>query len=217
MYRATQFSYRLILIEEVLSGDSPDRENQARLNPFDLTLQVCRACLDFLRTRISVGRRPALQNIRDIDIAARQANRSQHLIQQQTRFADERFSDAIFVRAGRLANDHPVRSSIANAENGLSAGLMEWTLSALRHLCFQTLPRIIDIVILDFRLRFRRRCGATSGEPDRNVHSLQDAMLLGTQEISHPVDPLCFWNISVWLLFRPGRELPAAPQANHWT
>jgi hypothetical protein len=190
VYGPAQLSDRLRLVKKILCGDAAHRENQARTNKFDLSLQMGGASEDFLRPGVPVSRRTTFQNVRDIDITARQADGPQHLIQQETRPADKRFALAVFIRTGRLAYDHPLCGSIPNPENRLSPGLMQLTLSASGHLSFQPVPYRTDILSRGILIRIIpiRIIGSlvdASGYPDRNIHGAQNTMLISAQEMTH--------------------------------
>ena len=77
----------------------------------DLPEQERLARRDFVRLRIAVARRPALDHVRDVDVAALEADRLDDLRQQLTGAADERLALQVFVRAGRFADEHQLAHS----------------------------------------------------------------------------------------------------------
>ena len=87
----------------------------------DLPEQERLARRDFVRLRIAVPRRPALDHVGDVDLVAREAHRLDHLRQQLPGAADERNPLDVLVRAGRLADEHQVRVRIPDAEHDLLA------------------------------------------------------------------------------------------------
>src|SRR5439155_23191124 len=64
---------------------------------------------------------PALQDIGDIDVFAREVHRLENFRQQLSCTADEWFTLFIFIHAGRFADKHQVRIRTSYAENGLCA------------------------------------------------------------------------------------------------
>ena len=80
---------------------------------------------DSLGLRIAIVRRPALQNVRDVDLGARQSDRAQHRVQELPRAADERLALPILVGAGRLADHEQARVAPADAEHRLRAASMQ--------------------------------------------------------------------------------------------
>ena len=78
-----------------------------------------RARLRFERFGGAVVRRTAFQHVRDVDVlSALEAERDQHAVQQLAGGADERLALRIFVGAGRLADEHPLRVCVAYAGDG---------------------------------------------------------------------------------------------------
>ena len=56
-----------------------------------------------------------------LGLGTRQADGAQHVVEQLARLADEGLALAVLLLAGRLADDHPVRARVADAEDGLRA------------------------------------------------------------------------------------------------
>ncbi len=77
--------------------------------------------VDFVRLRIAVLRRAALDDVRDVDVLAREVDRFDDLRQQLAGAADERDALHVLVGARRLADEHQVRVGIADAEHDLLA------------------------------------------------------------------------------------------------
>ena len=75
---------------------------------------------------VAVVGRPALQRIRDVHALARRARGREHRIEQLARAADERLAAAVFLGTGRLADDHPARVAVADAEHRLRAAAAEF-------------------------------------------------------------------------------------------
>src|SRR5256885_4328811 len=83
-------------------------EHDFRLDQGQLLPEVWRTRLDLVRHRVAVHGRPALKNIRDVDIGAAERNASEQRVEQLARGTHEGFALAVLVEAGRLADDHDV-------------------------------------------------------------------------------------------------------------
>src|SRR5262245_23550390 len=105
--------------QQRLRPELSQRDNHPRLDDIDLLKQKRFARLDFVRLRIAVARRPALDDVRDVHVVALQANRLDDSRQQLTGPADERNALDVLVRAWSLADEHQVGVGIANAEHNL--------------------------------------------------------------------------------------------------
>ena len=89
MHAATQLADRRVGVEQSMRGNSPDAEDRLRRHQLDLPSQVRQAASCFLVGRVPVLRRPALEHVCDIDLAALETCGAQHGIQQDAR-ADRR-------------------------------------------------------------------------------------------------------------------------------
>src|SRR3989441_13088184 len=113
-------------VEQRLHGKAPHREDQFRLDELELAQQVGRALADLEGLRIAVARRAALEHVADVDVlAAREADRGEHVVEQATGLPHERLAPRVFLGTRRLAHQQPVRLLVAYAENRLSAGLAQ--------------------------------------------------------------------------------------------
>jgi hypothetical protein len=74
MHDPAQFSDWLVLVKEILRRNATHRENHTRTNQFYLSSQIVGTRRDFPGARVSVAWRTTFQNIRNVDIAASQAN-----------------------------------------------------------------------------------------------------------------------------------------------
>ena len=90
----------------------------------DLPHQKWRAGLAFVALRRAVPRRPALDDVRDVDFFAPQAHGFDHVVEQLSGAADERFALLVFVGARRFADEHQLGMRIAHAEDNLLAPLL---------------------------------------------------------------------------------------------
>jgi len=86
--------------QQRLGAELAERHDHLRFDDVDLLKQKRLARLDFVRLRVSVLRRTALDHVRDVDIVAREFDRFDDLRQQLTRAADEGNPLNVFVRAG---------------------------------------------------------------------------------------------------------------------
>ena len=77
--------------------------------------------LDLLRQRVAVVRRPALQDVGDVDLLALEQDGLQDLVEQLAGAAHERLALAVLVGAGRLADHHQVGALVAGAQDGVDA------------------------------------------------------------------------------------------------
>jgi hypothetical protein len=129
--------------EQRLRGEAPHREDQLGLDEVDLRVQVRRAPRDLLRLRIAVARRPALEHVADIDVLlAGQVDGGEHVVEQAPGLADERFAEAVLLRARRLAHQQPVGLLVADPEHGLGARLVQTAGGAGGHRLFQLDPSV---------------------------------------------------------------------------
>lgn len=87
----------------------------------DLLHQKGFACFDFIRFRVAVVRGPALDHVRDVDIATRQSRRLQEIVQEFSCSSDERFPLLVFVEARRFSHEHHTRVRIPHTEYHLGA------------------------------------------------------------------------------------------------
>src|SRR6185312_5142648 len=84
----------------------------------------------------------AFQDIRDVDVAAREADLGEQLLEQLPRLADERQPLLVLVEAGRLADEHQVGMRIAGAEDDLRASLRQPASRAAGNLARVRLKRV---------------------------------------------------------------------------
>ena len=87
----------------------------------DLAEQERLALLHFVGLGVAVARRPALDDVGDVDVLAPQADGLDDLRQQLPGAADERLALDVFVGARRLAHEHQVGVRVADAEHDLLA------------------------------------------------------------------------------------------------
>ena len=103
-------------------------DNQTRLNQVDLAIQESRARFCFLDCRCAVARRPAFDDVGDVDfLPACQSNRRQHIVEQLAGLADKRFATRIFFGTRAFTNNQPVGTLIADTKDRLFAPLVKRT------------------------------------------------------------------------------------------
>src|SRR5204862_5074286 len=90
------------LAREQFRGEVAERRDDARADQLDLVPQVGFARLDLLGLRITVAGWTAFEDVRDVDVGARQPDRCQELIEQLAGRADERDALLVLVEARGL-------------------------------------------------------------------------------------------------------------------
>jgi hypothetical protein len=118
--------------------------------------------------------RKTLQDVGDKYGLATLTYRAQHFVQHLARTANEWLTAAIFFRAWRLTNDHPVSASIAYAKDSLCTARGKFAASALGNTSLQLVPiQIPGIRIVNMSNRRRIRLCSVARQPDINAHGLQ--------------------------------------------
>src|SRR3984893_2643692 len=115
---AAQFAYRGFDLEQCLYGEGSEADDDARLDYVDLPEQERLARRDFVQLGIAIFRRPALDDVADVDLGPRHSHAALDDIGQELPGASyERLAARVFVGARRLAHEHQLRVRIADAEN----------------------------------------------------------------------------------------------------
>src|SRR5205085_8544094 len=83
------------------------------------------ARLDLVGERIAVPRRPALHDVRDVDVLAAGSDLREHAVEELPGGADERLPLLVLVVARPLADAHQVRVVVADPVDDLRASLCE--------------------------------------------------------------------------------------------
>ena len=81
--------------------------------------EVRLAGLDLLGLWVPVPGRPALEHVRDVDVAASEPDPVQQRLEQLPRLPDEGDAVLVLVEAGCLADEHQLGVRIAGAEDDL--------------------------------------------------------------------------------------------------
>src|SRR4051794_37168709 len=100
-----------------LRREVPERRDHTRLDQLHLFLQVGPARVDLLRLRVAVAGRPALEDVRDEDVLALQADAVQQLAEQPSGPSDEGQSLAVLLSTGSLPDEDQVGVGVARAEH----------------------------------------------------------------------------------------------------
>ena len=79
-----------VLGEEPAQREAPKRDDQLRVDEFDLAQEVLAAGLDLFRQRVAVVGRPALEDVGDVDVGRVQADRGEQFVEELAAGADER-------------------------------------------------------------------------------------------------------------------------------
>ena len=87
--------------------------------------QERRAGRDLLRLGVAVSRGPALHDVADVDLLARETHRLEHLREELARAADEGLALLVLLLARPLADEHEARLRAAGAEDDRGPALAE--------------------------------------------------------------------------------------------
>ena len=99
---------------EILKGDLSQADDDLRLYHFDFTEEMdVGAALSFFQRRRPVVLGAAFDNIRNVDVVARQSYAPQGFVQQLSRRADKGHAVLIFHTAGSFADEHEGRRRVA--------------------------------------------------------------------------------------------------------
>src|SRR5690349_11607576 len=115
----SQLADRELRLEKSLGREGAQRQYDLRSDELDLTNQVRRARNDLVGQRIAVTRRTMLEDIRNEHVLTPEVDRSEDLVQQLARLADERLALLILVRAGRFADAHEVGVGVSDTWDGI--------------------------------------------------------------------------------------------------
>ncbi len=109
-------------VQQVLRGTGPKAAQELRLDDGQLGVEILAAIGRFVGQRRAVLRRPATEDVHDVNVLAAELHAfGDDVGEQLTGPADKRFALPIFVRAGGLADKDQLGMRIADAEDGLLA------------------------------------------------------------------------------------------------
>src|SRR3712207_6550912 len=130
-----------VLVYHGLGGGTAEAEDDLRLYRLGLALQVDVAGFDLARPRLAVfhapallDRRPALDDVGEVDVLTGEIYRRQNVVEQLARPPDEGQPRGVLVLPGPLANKHERRVGVARAEDGVGAAEGQVAPGAHRHL-----------------------------------------------------------------------------------
>ena len=107
--------------EEILGGDASDGDDDPGIDALDLAQQEPFAGQGLGGLRLPVVGGATLEDVGDIDIFPLEINGFEHGVEESPRASDEGLALAVFVGAGRFADEHPVGGGRSDAEYGLGA------------------------------------------------------------------------------------------------
>jgi poly(A) polymerase len=128
-----------LLAQKSLGGKVTQGADHAGFNEFDLFPEMGHAGLNLDGFRISIFRRPAFQDVRDVDILASQPDRGEEFAQQLPGLTDEGPALPILVETRRLSDKQDSGVGVPFAEDELGPGTREAALLAVFDL-FVELP-----------------------------------------------------------------------------
>lgn len=131
MDSSAQSRNSILLLQNSFRGEGSQRANDARADELDLSRQDRTARRDLQRLGISVSWRPALQDVRDVNLVSLEIHCSKNLIQKLSRGADERLSLQIFIATRRFPDQHELCLWISHAEHERGARRSQGTTLAL--------------------------------------------------------------------------------------
>jgi hypothetical protein len=105
-------------VPERLKRDGAEHQHHLGLQHIDLLLEERATCRYFGRKRISIVRRPALENVGDVDLASlQQQHVAEHAIEHLPHLADKRLALSILVVAGGFSNDQQICRRVTHSEH----------------------------------------------------------------------------------------------------
>src|SRR5919106_4567134 len=114
-------------LQQILTGDPSNSQDDLRFKPLDLALEKRRAARHLLRPWIAVIGRTAFEDVGNKDLFSFEAERPQHGIQQLSCAPHKGLALPILISTWCFTDDEPGGLEIANAKHGLSTGLMKLT------------------------------------------------------------------------------------------
>src|SRR5688500_17606409 len=110
---------RRVGLEQALRRELAERDDDLRPDRVNLPEQERLALRHFVRLRIAVARRPAFDDVGDVDIFTPEVDGFDDPVQELSGTADERLALDVLIRAGRFADEHQVRIRIPDTEHHL--------------------------------------------------------------------------------------------------
>src|SRR5689334_14320779 len=117
-----QLRDRRLRAQQRLGGELAERDDHLRRDQLQLANEERLAARDLVRLGIAVLRRPALDDVRDVDVLAPELHPlGDDLREQLAGAADERLALQVLVATGRLADEHEARARVADPEDEVLA------------------------------------------------------------------------------------------------
>ena len=123
-------------------GRPADQQDEVWRNQLHLPLQEGPATFRLLQCRRSVARRPPVDDVGDMDIIFREADRGQHTIEKLACASDERHACQILVTPGGLADNHQAGRGRAAIKAGVLGGCAQSAPFELRNSLAQVVERL---------------------------------------------------------------------------
>ena len=119
---AAQLAYRGLDLEQRLDREGSQADNRARPHLIDLAEQKGLAGHDLVGLRIAIFRRPALDDVADVDFRAGDPHPAfDDIGEQLAGAAHERLATHVLIGARRFTDKHQVGMRVADAENDIMA------------------------------------------------------------------------------------------------
>ncbi len=120
--------------QQGLGRDPPQRNDHQGPDSLDLFLQEGQAGGDLIGLRVPVPRRPALQNIGDVDLSPAQPQFAEQVVEELARRAHKGDPLRIFLRPRGLTHEHQPGVAGALAEDQVGAAGVKLAPAAVAHL-----------------------------------------------------------------------------------
>ncbi len=109
-------------LDEPLGRDPSEADDDVGADDAYLRAQMLDAGVSLLGQRITVARRTAFENIGNINVVTRNADRKQLAVKQLSRGTDKRDSRRILSFPGRLSDEHQTGIGRSRAEHQIGSG-----------------------------------------------------------------------------------------------
>ncbi len=140
---ATGSRNRFPCSEQTLEGRGTESDDYQRIDERDLAKEEWFAGVNFIALGRAISRRPALDDVRDVDIFAFQTDSSNDLVEQLTRAPNKRPAGGIFFGAWTFADKNQLRPRVAFSKNNRSAVLVKFAALAVAEVLSNGLERDI--------------------------------------------------------------------------
>ena len=110
-----------LTFQEGLSSPVAQGADQLRSNQLNLLQEKRLTRFHFVLLWIAIVGRPALDDVRNVDVIARETCRGEEVVQELAGCSDERFPFLIFIETRRFPDEHDTGVRIPDAEHNLTA------------------------------------------------------------------------------------------------